>query len=206
MPWVDEKKCINCGLCVRKCPVNAISLKSGKAIIDMEKCIRCGKCHDACPQGAIRHDSERIAYEIEENIEKTKKLLNNFKDKKEKKATIERIIKHYNKEMTVAEETIKKLKELDFSYGKTFKGYLFNRIEKMGNKKYNHAGCDSDNKSFGNFLFQFVPKLRMKRKVKFTIRTSKKPKKINENTVTIWSNFENINLKKHQFSNQNLEM
>jgi len=59
MPWVDEKMCVGCGICVEECPVGAISMKNGKAIIDMEKCIRCKKCHEVCPQKAIKHDKER---------------------------------------------------------------------------------------------------------------------------------------------------
>jgi len=63
----------------------------------------------------------------------------------------------------------------------TFEGYLFNRIEEIGNKKYNHVGCEGDNENFGNFLSQFVPEIGMRRKVKFTIKVLEKPKKIKEN-------------------------
>ena len=54
---------------------------------------------------------------------------------------------------------------------KTFEGYLFNRIEKIGNKKYNHVGCEGEDKNFGDFLSQFVPKIGTRRKVKFIIET-----------------------------------
>jgi len=54
----------------------------------------------------------------------------------------------------------------------TFNGYLFNRIEKIGNKRYNHVGCEGDDKNFGDLLSQFVPKIGTRRKVKFTIETS----------------------------------
>jgi ferredoxin len=62
---------------------NAISMKEEKAEINMKKRIRCGKCHDVCPQKTVRHDSEKIPFEVEENIKKTKELLKNF-DSKEK--------------------------------------------------------------------------------------------------------------------------
>ncbi len=58
---------------------------------------------------------------------------------------------------------------------KTFEGYLFNRIEKIGNKKYNHVGCESEDKNFGDFLSQFVPKIGTQRKVKFIIETQEQP-------------------------------
>jgi hypothetical protein len=58
----------------------------------------------------------------------------------------------------------------------TFEGYLFNRIEKIGNKKYNHVGCEGKDKNFGDFLSRFVPEIGMKRKVKFTIETQGEPK------------------------------
>jgi len=59
---------------------------------------------------------------------------------------------------------------------KTFEGFLFNRIEIIGDKKYNHIGCEGENSNFDDFLVQFVPKLGMRRRVKFTIKTLEKPK------------------------------
>ncbi len=112
MPWIDEDKCVGCGICVRECPVNAISMGDGKAEIDMDKCIRCGRCHEACSQEAVRHDSEKIPEEVEQNLSKTKQLMKNFKTKEEKKAFLERMTKHFNKEKTVAERTIEKIKNL----------------------------------------------------------------------------------------------
>jgi len=71
-------------------------------------------------------------------------------------------------------------KKKKFSNGvkKTFEGFLFNRIEKIGNKEYNHVGCEGDNESFGDFLAQFVPKVGMRRKVKFTIEAIEEPKMV----------------------------
>jgi ferredoxin len=112
MPWIDKNKCVGCGVCVSVCPMGSISLKEGKAEIDMEKCIRCGKCHDVCPQDAVRHDSEKIPLEVEENINKTKDLMKNFKTEEEKKAFLVRMIKHFNKEKKVAEKTIEEINKI----------------------------------------------------------------------------------------------
>ena len=111
MPWIDKNKWTGCGACITICPVKAIAMKEGKAEIDMDKCIRCGKCHDVCPVDAIRHDSEKIPIEVEQNLEKMKKLMGYYKTETEKKAFIERIIKYFNKEKKVAEKTIEKIKE-----------------------------------------------------------------------------------------------
>jgi ferredoxin len=50
---VNNDKCIGCGTCVDICPVNAISLQDGKAVINQEKCVNCGACAGACPVNAI---------------------------------------------------------------------------------------------------------------------------------------------------------
>lgn len=57
---VDPDKCIACELCVPNCPVGAITMQNGKAVIDKEKCISCGICENGngddfqgCPTGAI---------------------------------------------------------------------------------------------------------------------------------------------------------
>jgi phosphoadenosine phosphosulfate reductase len=40
-------RCTCCRICVKTCPVNAISIDDGHVCVS-EKCIRCGKCTDSC--------------------------------------------------------------------------------------------------------------------------------------------------------------
>ena len=51
---VDKKRCAACGVCVKECPMNAITIWKGcYAVIDKEICIGCGKCAKSCPTGCI---------------------------------------------------------------------------------------------------------------------------------------------------------
>jgi NADH-quinone oxidoreductase subunit F len=51
---VVAEKCKCCGVCAKKCPVDAISGAKGVPyIIDAEKCIKCGVCAEACKFAAI---------------------------------------------------------------------------------------------------------------------------------------------------------
>ncbi len=54
MQFVINEKCIGCGACARKCPVNCISgEKKAMHLIDQSKCIKCGECFNTCKFGAI---------------------------------------------------------------------------------------------------------------------------------------------------------
>jgi len=59
---VNASRCISCRLCVKSCPVGAISMQKGKAVINVNKCIQCGICANGngqgwkgCPVGAIEN-------------------------------------------------------------------------------------------------------------------------------------------------------
>lgn len=45
------KHCNQCGLCIRTCPVQAIS-KTDATVLDTERCISCMRCLAICPAGA----------------------------------------------------------------------------------------------------------------------------------------------------------
>ena len=52
---VDKKLCVGCGLCSKKCPMQAVSITQGKAQINRHHCIVCGQCRQACPRKAIAY-------------------------------------------------------------------------------------------------------------------------------------------------------
>ena len=52
---VDKKLCVGCGLCRKKCPMQAVSITQGKAQINRHHFIVCGQCRQACPRKAIAY-------------------------------------------------------------------------------------------------------------------------------------------------------
>lgn len=50
-----EDSCIGCGLCARKCPVQAIEIRDKKPIWVKEQCTLCLRCLHHCPKFAIQY-------------------------------------------------------------------------------------------------------------------------------------------------------
>ncbi|MBY8989639.1 MAG: 4Fe-4S binding protein [Candidatus Lokiarchaeota archaeon] len=49
---VDEKKCTGCGICLEKCPIEAIELMGPHSMTILDRCIGCGLCAHHCPEKA----------------------------------------------------------------------------------------------------------------------------------------------------------
>ncbi|MFQ6105968.1 MAG: 4Fe-4S binding protein [Thermoplasmata archaeon] len=60
--FIDPKRCNGCELCLQVCPLNAITLEEGIAVIQ-DTCNDCGLCSDACPEDAIgAKEEEEVEY------------------------------------------------------------------------------------------------------------------------------------------------
>ncbi|HPG51803.1 MAG TPA: 4Fe-4S binding protein [Spirochaetota bacterium] len=53
MAHVISDECTNCGACEPECPVEAISEKKDKRVINADECTDCGACAAVCPVDAI---------------------------------------------------------------------------------------------------------------------------------------------------------
>jgi len=50
----DSQKCVQCGACVKICPVGAHRFDDGEHGLDRPRCLACGKCAIACPGEALK--------------------------------------------------------------------------------------------------------------------------------------------------------
>lgn len=71
---INEDKCGLCGLCLKSCPYNAITIGSEKISVDKFKCKGCGTCVSICPTNAIE-----MNIDTSEKIIKTIEVLSKFK-------------------------------------------------------------------------------------------------------------------------------
>ncbi len=54
---IDAGNCTGCGLCLKKCPAEAITGETKQPhVLDTGKCIKCGICYDVCKFDAVRKE------------------------------------------------------------------------------------------------------------------------------------------------------
>ncbi len=51
--YIQPGICAGCGVCVEVCPMDAITLENGIAVVNRETCGNCKICVRVCPEGAI---------------------------------------------------------------------------------------------------------------------------------------------------------
>lgn len=80
MTW-NKDLCTFCGICVRTCPQDAISIKGKTFLVDDDKCWRCGRCVRVCPEKALTVpvSMERFSLSL---AEAAKAVLSTFKKKR----------------------------------------------------------------------------------------------------------------------------
>lgn len=79
-PWINQKACKNCLVCIDYCPASAIEEEERSVRIIPEKCIGCGECLVVCSVGAVKmrwdDDSVRIQEKMSEYAYSLCKALN----------------------------------------------------------------------------------------------------------------------------------
>ncbi len=49
-----HKQCAACGMCMKGCPLGAITIPLGiTAVVDEDRCVGCSKCAKVCPASII---------------------------------------------------------------------------------------------------------------------------------------------------------
>lgn len=52
MSYMINEACISCGACADECPVECISERDERYVINADECVDCGSCAEVCPVDA----------------------------------------------------------------------------------------------------------------------------------------------------------
>ncbi len=65
-----QKMCINCGICVKECPAQALYVENGEVKWNVDKCVQCDHCIEICPNHASPKIKWMTAPEVFQEIQK----------------------------------------------------------------------------------------------------------------------------------------
>ena len=70
-PVIDTEKCINCGVCGKRCKASCIDTKNHK--VDYSRCVTCFDCIENCHSGAIHYKPAWPSSKSSKNIDGTRR-------------------------------------------------------------------------------------------------------------------------------------
>ena len=66
-----RKLCVQCGVCVKQCPVGALSVgEDGKVVFEPSKCVQCDTCIHVCPHDSSPRTCEMTPEEVYARVKK----------------------------------------------------------------------------------------------------------------------------------------
>jgi electron transfer flavoprotein alpha subunit len=146
-------KCIGCQICVAECPVGAIEMSNGVALIDPEVCIGCGKCFDVCPVEAIKFEKKGREKKIRKHEEVSEGALASYQ------GVAVFIESSYGHGATVSWELVGKAKELAEKLNTKVIGFLLgHEVDDIAREAIAY-GCDEVHVIDDPFLKTYLSKL-----------------------------------------------
>lgn len=112
MPLILKSECTGCKKCIKKCPVEAISLIKKKAHINDYTCIYCGKCIKTCPENAIIKDSDKIKMDVKKNVDIFRKEMKKHNKKDVKKRMIKGNLRQLEIQKKIIRNTLNEIKQI----------------------------------------------------------------------------------------------
>ena len=122
LPAPALTKCKGCKVCQieKACPIHAVTMKDGKAIIDPEACNHCGRCLEKCPFGAFTEST--YGYKVYlggrwgKKVAASKPLSKIFTSEEEVIALVEKAILFFRDEGQTGERFADTIARLGFDY------------------------------------------------------------------------------------------